>query len=228
MRRTQLLCTALVFSAASILDAGCSSSTSPSTTVPTSPTGVTATPFDGQVTIDWTPASGATSYNIYWSTTPGVTPASGAKIGNVLNPYTQNGVVDGTAYFYVVTAVNGAGESFASSQVSATPLARPAAPTGVVATPGDGQVTVTWAAVSGATSYNVYSDYCSPVTTSSTMASNATSPSTSSGLNNGTPYYFAVTAVNGSGESALSSEVVATPAAPAPAHAGRVFVISCG
>ncbi len=42
------------------------------TTAPTSPTNVSATAGDGQVTISWDSVSGATSYNIYWATWSGV------------------------------------------------------------------------------------------------------------------------------------------------------------
>ena len=52
--------------------------------------------------------------------------------------------------------MNGGGESANSAQVSATPQATPpAAPTGVTATPGNGQVALSWTASAGATSYNV-------------------------------------------------------------------------
>ncbi len=68
--------------------------------------------------------------------------------------------VNGTTYLYVVTAVNAGGEgqpSTQSSGVSPTaPVTLPPAPTGVTATLSGGQVTVTWTAVTGATSYNVY------------------------------------------------------------------------
>jgi fibronectin type 3 domain-containing protein len=50
----------------------------------------------------------------------------------------------GTPYYYVVTAVNSAGETTQSAQVTATP------------TPGNQTLNVTWAAVSGAASYKVY------------------------------------------------------------------------
>jgi hypothetical protein len=61
---------------------GCSKSDNSATTVPTSPTGVTATGGNNQVSLGWTAVSGATSYNIYWSTSSGVTTASGAKISS--------------------------------------------------------------------------------------------------------------------------------------------------
>ena len=93
----------------------------PTPTAPTAPTGVSATAGNGQATIAWTAVSGATSYNIYWSTTTGVTPANGTKITGATSPYTQTGLNDGTHYYYVVTAVNGIGESAASAQASCTP-----------------------------------------------------------------------------------------------------------
>ena len=85
---------------------------------PAEPIGVTATPGNGQVSISWTAVPGAASYNIYWSTATGVTPANGTRIAGVTTPYTQAGLSNGTSYYYVVTAVNGNGESTASTQVS--------------------------------------------------------------------------------------------------------------
>jgi len=90
---------------------------------PSSPEDVTATAGDGQVTISWDKASKATSYNIYWSTTPGVTKATGTKISDVTSPYTHTGLTNGTTYYYVVTAENSYGESSESSEVNATPQA---------------------------------------------------------------------------------------------------------
>ena len=56
----------------------------------------------------------------------------------------------GPTYFYVVTAVNASGESGNSSQVSATPQApAPQPPTGLTATPGNTQVSLSWSASSG-------------------------------------------------------------------------------
>jgi inhibitor of cysteine peptidase len=88
---------------------------------PPAPTGVSASAGNGQATISWNAVSGATSYNIYWSTTSGVTKTSGTKITGAASPYSHTGLINGTTYYYIVTAVNSFGESSESSQVSATP-----------------------------------------------------------------------------------------------------------
>jgi hypothetical protein len=190
-------------------------------TVLAAPTGVTATGGAGQVTVSWPAVSGATSYNIYWSTTSGVTTSTGTTLTGVTSPYIHTARANSTTYYYIVTAVNSAGESAASAQASATTNAAPptptvtAAPTGVTATPGTKQVTVSWPAVSGATSYNIYWATSSGVTTvTGTKITGATSPAVLNNLSDGTTYYYIVTAVNGVGESAPSAQVsAATPAA---------------
>ncbi len=93
------------------------------TTAPSVPTGVTATAGDGQATISWSSVTGATSYNIYWSTTSGVTKTNGTKITGATSPYSHTGLTNGTTYYYVVTAENSYGESSESSEVSAIPRA---------------------------------------------------------------------------------------------------------
>ncbi|KAA0889833.1 fibronectin type III domain-containing protein [Oryzomonas rubra] len=197
----------------------------PSTpTAPVAPTGVAAVGGAGQVTVSWTAVSNATSYNVYYATTSGVTTASGTKIANATTPYVQSGLSAGTTYYYLVTAVNSTGESVASTQVSATTSAAvatpaaPVAPTGVTATGGTKQVTISWPAVSGATSYNIYYATASGVTTANgTKISNATSPAVQTGLSDSTTYYYVVTAVNSVGESAASVQIAATTLAAVPA-----------
>ena len=183
---------------------------------PSAPTGVSASAGDTQATISWTAVTGATSYNIYWSTTAGVTTATGTKIAGVTSPYTHTGRTNGTTYYYIVTAVNTAGESAASSQASAMPLPpAPAAPTGVSASAGDAQAIISWTAVTGATSYNIYWSTTAGVTTATgTKIAGVTSPYTHTGRTNGTTYYYIVTAANTGGESTASSQVSATPLPP--------------
>jgi len=89
----------------------------------------------------------------------------------------------------------------------------PVAPTGLVASPGNSTVNLSWAATSGATGY-----YVKRSTTSGAESRISTQPGTSfsdTGLTNGTKYFYVVSDYNSYGESANSSEVSATPAAPA-------------
>jgi hypothetical protein len=128
--------------------------------------------------------------------------------------YTDTGLTNGTKYFYVVSAYNSAGQSANSSEVSATPTAPatpPAAPANLQATAGNAQVSLSWTASSGATSYHVKRS-----TTSGSgymqIAAPAAASYSDTGLTNGTAYYYVVSALNAAGESANSTQVTATPA----------------
>jgi hypothetical protein len=90
------------------------------TRVPHIPGGVTASAGHGEVTVSWSGVSDATSYNIYWSTSRTLTKATGTKIADVSSPYIHSGLSDDVTYYYLVTAVNGGFESFASSVAWAT------------------------------------------------------------------------------------------------------------
>jgi fibronectin type 3 domain-containing protein len=185
--------------------------------VPAIPAGISVTGGDGQITVAWDAVTNATSYNVYYGTSPGVTKTTGIKVSSTASPKTITGLVNGTTYYVVVTAVNAAGESAESAERYATPSAAqqpPARPSGASATPGDKKVTVTWTAVDGATSYNVYYASSPGVTkTTGTKVAGVTSPCEVSSLTNGVTYYFVVTAVGPGGESAESSEQYATPSA---------------
>jgi fibronectin type 3 domain-containing protein len=182
---------------------------------PSAPTGLQATPGNTQVSLVWAASAGATSYHVKRATTNGG-PYTQVSAPTGTN-FTDLGLTNGTAYYYVVSALNSAGESANSSQVSATPVAPvtpPAAPTGLQATAGNAQVNLSWSARTGATSYHVkrsttsggpYTQIAAPTTTSET----------DTGLTNGTTYYYVVSALNAAGESANSSQAVATPVAPA-------------
>ena len=89
----------------------------------------------------------------------------------------------------------------------------PAAVTGLTANATNAQVNLTWNASSGATGY-----YVKRSTTSGTEAQIAAQAGTSyadNAVTNGTKYFYTVAAYNSYGTSADSSEVSATPTAPA-------------
>lgn len=192
----------------------------PAPTAPAAPTSITASGGANQATLSWPVVNGASSYNIYWSTTSGVTKVNGTKVAGVTSPYVKTGLAAGTTYYFIVTAVNAVGESAASAQAQAStnpaPPALPAAPAGVTATGGVSQVTLSWSPVSGATSYNLYWSTTTGVTkTSGTKITNAVSPYVQTGLAAGTTYYYVVTAVSSAGEGTASTQASASTSAPA-------------
>ncbi len=202
-----------------VVHAGCSGNTvnghhpGGGTGAPTVPTGLAAVAGNAQVSLHWNDSPGATSYNVKRSATTGgpyiqISSRSSAT-------FTDAGLTNGTQYFYVVSAANSAAESANSNQASATPappVAPPATPTGLSAAGGNAQVSLTWNPSTGATSYQVKRS------TSSGGETQISTPTSSafidSGLTNGTKYFYEVSAVNSSGESANSGEVNAIPVLP--------------
>lgn len=92
------------------------------------------------------------------------------------------------------------------------PNGAPYAPSGLTAAGGNGQVTLSWTAGSGATSYNLHratqaggGSKIAPVLTGITGTSY-----TNTGLASGTTYYYQVVGVNASGSSGYSPEVRTT------------------
>lgn len=92
-------------------------------TVSSAPGSLTGTAGDAQVMLAWTASSNATSYNVKRATTSG---GPYAMVANVTTTnYSDIGLSNGTPYYYVVSALNPAGESADSAQASATPQSPP-------------------------------------------------------------------------------------------------------
>lgn len=86
---------------------------------PSAPAGLTAVGAAGKVTLNWSATATATTYNIKRSTTSG---SGYTTIGTSVEPaFIDTGVVNGTTYYYVVSAANAAGEGNDSSEASAMP-----------------------------------------------------------------------------------------------------------
>jgi hypothetical protein len=95
--------------------------------VPSAPTGVTATAGNAQVALSWAASSGATGYRVKRAT------SNGGPYTQVSAPtgtsYSDASLTNGVAYYYVVTAINAAGESVNSALATATPQAPVTPPT---------------------------------------------------------------------------------------------------
>jgi fibronectin type 3 domain-containing protein len=176
------------------------------------PTNLTATGSNSEVTLAWTGTLGATSYAVYRSTTSGGEQAPALASGIATTTYTDLSAVNGTTYYYTVTATSSLGTSIMSNEASATPVPAPAAPTGLTATGGDGTVALNWTASPGASTYNLYrgtiaggeGDIPFKTEIDSTLYVDI-------GLTNGVTYYYEVTAMNAVGEGRPSNEASATP-----------------
>ena len=187
--------------------------------IPAAPQSVQASAGDAEVTLSWSASTGASSYMVYWNTSGSVSTSDASINAGSSTQISHTSLTNGATYYYRVTATNIAGVSALSTEVSATPdavVSVPVAPQGVQATAGDTQLTLSWNAVSGADSYTVYWNTSGSVSTSDASIDAGTNTQMpQAGLTNGTTYYYRVTATNTAGEGALSSEVSATPTAPA-------------
>lgn len=181
----------------------------------TAPANLMATAGNARVTLTWQAVAGASGYRVYRSTTGtfGATPL--AKPSSTT--FADTTAANGTTYFYVVAAFNGGGTGPVSTAVSATPMAPPAVPTGLTATAGDAQVSLTWTASAGAATYNVYRGTTAGGEGTNAVATGLTTGAfLDTGRTNGVTYFYKVTALSAYGESARSAEASATPQAAAP------------
>ncbi len=76
-----------------------------------SESGLLATPLvgkpgDTEAMLSWMEVPGAVSYNLYFSTAPGVSKETATRIEGVTSPYTHAGLTNNTAYYYVLTSVD--------------------------------------------------------------------------------------------------------------------------
>ncbi len=210
------------------------------TTVPSSPTGLTATAGNSQITLSWTvPSSNGgsaiTGYNVYRGTTSGsegTTPV-GTASGSTLS-YTDTGLTNGQTYFYKVTAVNSVGQSMPSNEASATPAAPstvPSAPTGLTAnTISSSQINLSWTAPSNGgsaiTGYKIERSTDGGTTWSTTVANTGSASTTYSdtGLAASTAYTYRVSAINSTGTSLSSNTASATTSSATPPSTTQVTI----
>lgn len=214
-------------------------SSTPCQSKPAAPSGLTATATtSSQINLNWSavtaPSGCSITYDVYASETAGFTPSSSNLIASGLSStsYSASGLAASTTYYFVVTALDSAGQSSGSTPASATTKAStsgpPSAPSNLsaVAT-SSSAINLTWqaSATSGVT-YNVYRSQTSGFTPSASVrvATGVTTTSyTSGGLPASTTYYFLVTAVNSAGESGASNQATATTLGSSPGASCHVI-----
>lgn len=192
----------------------------PITTEPSEPQNLVASSTMGQVALSWNaPASNGgtsiTGYNIYRGTSSSNIPLFDT-VGNQLS-YLDTSVIDGTTYYYQVSAENSVGEGPKTTPyVDATPPSAlvPSEPRNLIATSGTSQISLSWNTPlldggSSITGYNIYRGTSSSNIPFYDSIGNQVSYVDSS-VSEGTTYYYQVSADNSVGEGAKSNQDSAT------------------
>ena len=164
---------------------------------------VTATAGDGQVTLTWNAVEGAKKYAVAIYENGKYTVLADTLTGT---NYTAKNLTNGTEYKFLVQSYTTKWSSTSTKYlVSATPKSGSVIPV-VTATPGDGQVTLTWNAVEGAKKYAVaiyengkYTVLADTLTGTTYTAKN---------LANGTEYKFLVQSYTGKWSSTSTKYLV--------------------
>ena len=184
-------------------------------TAPAAPTSVTGTAGDTLVTLDWNdnPEPDVDGYHVYRALTSGgpYTQVNGSLLTS--SDFVDTSLTNDLTYFYVVAAVDTAGnQSDDSLEFAITPVAdtvAPSAPVSLVATAGDAVVTLDWAdnTESDLAGYNVLRASSSGGPYNTVNGSVVIdSQFVDTGLTNNQTYYYVVTAVdNSANESAPAS-----------------------
>ena len=191
--------------------------------LPATPRGLSATPGNSQVTLNWEDPDNDSISGYELSTDGGITfsAISGSNAGTT--SHTVTGLRSGTQYIFVVRAVNGASQG-ASASVTAMPLWP--APTNLVAAPDNKRIVLQWdTGSSGIVKYLVRATLLNASSAVSQVlvspGSGSKTTTSMSSLTNGTSYSFSVQAVDDSENpgsiddsriAGAASSVTATPA----------------
>ena len=204
---------------------GATTYTATATIVNATPAAVAAAPTtgaitiaDGQLTYAWTAPTNNGGYPIlsyqidyqpvgastWWTLTT----------DNSTTTVVLRGLVNGTQYNVRVAAVTAMGKGAWATFAATAPGRAPSSPISLVATPGDGQVVISWSASTDNGGYPITSYTVTQGASSATITLPASLTYTKTGLTNGTTVCFNVSATNARGTSAINYACT-TPFAPA-------------
>lgn len=177
---------------------------------PAVPTGINKSVGDANVALHWNASGDATGYIIKRSGQIAGSYTTIANLPATSSSFTDSGLNYGMTYYYKITAVNSMGTTD-SAVVDATPSYPPATPTGLLAVPGNGKISLSWNAVNGADSYTVYRSTSANGSYSTIAQSVYASTYLDQGpaILNNTNYFYTVKAVSQEGISGQSSNVAA-------------------
>ncbi len=171
-------------------------------------------------------------YNIYTGTTEGTIALTGTA-ESIANDYSITRLAGGVTRFFQVSAVNAIGEGELSTALSGRTLIVPGTPTGLTDVDGNTIVTLSWTPPEEpgeplTTHYNIYRGVETGVLTLIGTVIRTETTYSDTGLTNGTTYFYAVSAVNTTGEGELTSEITATPEAAGVNQVSNRNLTACG
>lgn len=188
---------------------------------PTAPTALSATSGPGQLTISFTPgADNGNPITNYKYSLDGVT-YTALSPADATSPVTITGLNNGTTYTVYLKAVNSVGDSPASASTSGTPATTPAAPTNLVTTIGNTQLSIAFTPGNdGGSAITNYKYSLDGTNYTAFSPADTTSPVVITGLTNGTAYTVYLKAVNAVGDGTASASTTGTPATTPAAPTG--------
>jgi fibronectin type 3 domain-containing protein len=182
------------------------------TTAPSTPNNLSAGGGNTFATLLWSSVSNAVTYNLKRGTI-GSGPFTTVATGLINPSATDYGLTNGVNYFYVVTAVNDAGESTNSNVATVLSSPPPSVPVAVVGNSSNALVTLAWSATANATGYNIYrATYNAQDPQFSLFAANVSGTNwTDTNVVNLSPYFYYVTSLTNGSESQWSLQAAAEP-----------------